>query len=110
VGIRELARKEWENFFDAVSAHASARTVGIEVLSSALGAQFVGRSVPLIGVTYDPADDALEVAMKDLEHRITAPERIYVDEGPLGLESVEVVEGDGRKQILRFEPVLQLPA
>ena len=110
MAIRKLDRDEWEAFFDSVSAHACARTVDVEVLSPALGAQHQGRSVPLIGVSYDPRDDALDVAMKGLEHRIAAPAQIYVDEGPQGLESVEVALGDGSKQILKFAPVLQLPS
>ena len=110
MAIRKLEKKEWEPFFDALSAQSRAQSVEIEVLSPALGAQFEGRSIPLVGLSYDPRDDALDVVSKELDHRISAPAEIYIDETSLGLQSLEVVTADGVKQILRFAPVLQLSA
>jgi len=110
MAIRKLEKKDWGAFFDAASAHAGAQSVDVELLSPTLGAQHQGRAVPLIGISYDRHDDALDVAMKGLEHRIGAPAEIYVDESPEGVSSLEVALADGSKQILRFEPVLQLAA
>jgi hypothetical protein len=61
--IRKLDRKEWKNCFDRISQEIDAREAEIEVVSLALGEQIDAEWLPLLGITYDPKDNILEVAL-----------------------------------------------
>ena len=102
---RELNKSEWAGYFDAVSKGLRATSVDVTVLGADLGAQPEGLKLPLIGLTYDQHDDALDVITDDLEHRIHGPSSIFVQEDASGrLVCCEVTDSDQRKQILQLGP------
>jgi hypothetical protein len=47
--------------------------------------------------------------MEDLDHLIRDPAEIWVEHGPAGLASMEVVGTDGVREIIRFRDPLMLP-
>jgi len=53
--------------------------VEIEVASLDLGDQVQAKWLPLIGITYDPKDDVVEVALEGLDHMIHRPREMYMD-------------------------------
>ena len=71
-------------------------------MSLKLGSQVQAEWVPLIGISYDPKDDVLEIALEGLDHLITNPTELYVDEGHTGFESLSVLDGDSNRHILRL--------
>lgn len=81
----------------------------VEVASIDLGDQIQAEWVPLLGVAYDPRDNALEVALDGLDHMIHKPREIYVDDGAAGLTSLEIVDADGVRQIIKLKDQLKLP-
>jgi hypothetical protein len=65
--------------------------------------------LPLIGITYDPKDDIVEVALEGIDHMIPKPREIYLDNGSGKLSSIEIVDADGVKQIIKLKDQLLLP-
>jgi hypothetical protein len=106
---RKLEKSEWRPFFDRVSKLLVGKRAEIEVASLALGDQIEAEWLPLIGITYDPKDDLVEIALEGVDHMIPKPREIYVEGGPIGLESVEIVDASGTKQIVLLRDPLMLP-
>ncbi len=110
VAWRTIARQEWRTFFDHVSKAALGKRAELEAISLELGDQVIAERVPLLGVTFDSHDDAIEIALGGLTHRVHAPRDIAVHEGPYGIGSIAVVAGDGAKHVLRLTTPLMFPA
>lgn len=108
--IRRLEKSEWRPFFDTMSRILEAKVAEVEVASLDLGDRTQVEWLPLIGITYDPRDDAVEIALDGLDHMIRKPREIYLDDGAAGLTSVEIVDADGVRQIVKLKDQLMLPA
>src|SRR4029450_11640845 len=108
--VRTIPKPEWQSFFDSMADVLTGKRVEIEAASLDLGAQIVAEWVPLLGITYERHDDLVDVALGGLDHLIRRPSEIFVQEGPLGVETIIVVPADGVKQILRLKDALMLPA
>jgi Family of unknown function (DUF5335) len=108
--IRRLEKPEWRPFFDAMSKILEAKVAEVEVASLDLGDQSQAEWLPLIGITYVPRDDAVEIALDGLDHMIRKPREIHLDDGAAGLKSLEIVDADGVRQIVKLKDQLMLPA
>ncbi len=106
---RKIQKSDWESYFDRVSRDLPATEVEVEVDGLDLGAQIEVTHLPLSGLTYDPHDDAFSVVSTDIDHRISAPREIWVEEDASGIRSIEVVDGEGHKQIVKMTRALPLP-
>ena len=102
MATRKLAKSEWQSYFDRVSQSLGAKRVEIEVASLEIGAQIEANQVALKGLTYDPKSDVLEVVTEALDHMIQHPREIYVEESGDGLVTVEALDSDGNKQIIKL--------
>lgn len=109
MATRKLEKQQWHAFFDRVTKMLEGKQTEIEVASLRLGDQIGAEWLPLIGITYDPNDDIVEVALEGLDHLITRPREIYVEDGSNGVAALEVVDADDVKQIIRFRDPLMLP-
>jgi hypothetical protein len=104
---RQLPRTDWSEYFARFTHERGARsgkeTVTIEVLSSEIGDQIEAREVPLVGITYDPRSNALDVLLKGVEHLAYEPSDIWLVEQDDGtLRTIEVVRGDGSKELVHI--------
>jgi hypothetical protein len=108
--IRRLEKPEWRPFFDTMSKILEAEVAEVEVASLDLGDRTQAEWLPLIGITYDPRDDAVEIALDGLDHMIRKPREIYLDDGAAGLTSLEIVDVDGVRQIVKLKDQLMLAA
>jgi hypothetical protein len=81
----------------------------IEVASLSLGDQVEAEWIPIFGVVYDPKSDIVEIASDELDHMIHKPREIAVEEGPRGLESIEVVDDEGTVQVVKLRDPVMLP-
>ena len=102
MATRKLAKSEWQSYFDRVSQSLGAKQVEIEVASLGIGDQIEVNQVALNGLTYDPKSDVLEVVTEALDHMIQHPSEIYVEESGDGLVTVEALDSDGNKQIIKL--------
>jgi hypothetical protein len=109
MALLKLEKTKWRPFFDLVSKGLIGKRAELEVASLALGAQIEAKWLPLLGITYDPKDDLIEIALEDVDHMIRAPREVYVDEGLTGLVSMEVIDGDGIQHIVQLRDPLPLP-
>jgi uncharacterized protein DUF5335 len=99
---RKLDKIQWRAFFDDFSRMLEGKQAEIEVASLALGSQVETEWVSLHGITYDPKDDLVEVAVEGLNHMIRKPREIYVESEAGALASLEIVDADGVKQVVRL--------
>ncbi len=107
---RNLEKKIWNSYFDRVSKSLEGKRATIEVASLDLGDQIETESVVLYGITYDPKDDLLEIALEGLDHMIRKPVDIEVIEEAGGLKTIGVVDAEGTEQIIRLSDPLMLVA
>ena len=108
--IRRLEKQEWRPFFDAMSKLLEAKDAEVEVASLDLGDQTEAEWLPLLGISYDPRDDVIDIALDGLDHMISKPRDVYLDNGAAALSSIEIVDADGVKQIVKLKDRLALPA
>jgi hypothetical protein len=110
MAIRTLDKTQWAPFFDAVSNSATTKRADIEVASLALGSQIEAEWVPLQGIVYDAKNDIIEIVLGDqLDHLIHRPQKVNIDDNPVGLSSMLIIDGDGTEHIIKLRDPLMLP-
>ena len=107
---RKLDKKRWRSFFDGVTMTLEGKEAEIEVASLRLGDQVQAEWLPVLGISYDPNDDLVEVALEGLDHLIPKPREIHVEDGAGGIVALEIVDADDVKQIVKLRDPLMLPA
>lgn len=108
---RKLEKTQWGPYFDRMSRVLAGKRAEIEVASLKLGDQVETEWLPLNGITYDPKDDILEISLGDeVDHMIAKPRQIFLEEDGPELSSLEIVDGDGTRQIVMLRDPLLLPA
>jgi Family of unknown function (DUF5335) len=107
---RKLDKTQWRSFFDGLSKVLDAKQAEIEVASLKLGNQVQAEWLPFYGITYDPEDDLVEVALEGVDHLIRKPREIYIESGVGALTSLEIVDAEGVRQIVKLKDELLLPA
>lgn len=108
--IRRLEKPQWRPLLDAVSKLLEAQVAEVEVTSLNLGDQTEAEWLPPLGISYDPHDDVVDIALDGVDHIIRKPREIYLDDGAAGLRGLEIVEANGVKQIVKLKERLMLPA
>lgn len=109
MALTQLAKPRWQDYFDRVSKTLGAKLVEIEVTGLGLGNQVQAEWLPLIGLTYDPKNDILAVALEGLQHNIQHPKQIHVEQDVETLYSIEVVDAGGEHHLLILKDPLRLP-
>jgi hypothetical protein len=107
---RKLEKSQWRTYFDRMSKALVGKRAEIEVASLKLGDEIEAEWLPLIGITYDPKDDILEIALEGVDHLINKPREVWVEENGLELSSLEVIDADDERQIVVLGDPLMLPA
>lgn len=104
-----LDRREWADFFKHLSKALIGKRAELEVASLALGDQIEAEWLPFLGIAYDPKRDTIEILLEGVDHLINRPNKVYVAEGPGGLISLEIVDAEDARQILKLRDPLMLP-
>src|SRR4051812_26800838 len=78
MSISRLEHDTWHAYFDNMARILEGKRVEIEVDALSIGSQIQAEWLPLIGITYEPQGDMLEVALEGLDHLIRHPREIYV--------------------------------
>lgn len=105
-----IEKGQWEFFCNRVSRQLEGAQAEIEVASLNIGDQIQAEWVPLLGVSYDPKDDIVEIAVEGLDHIVREPGALTVQrEGPM-IASLAVESRAGERHIVRFRQPLSLPA
>jgi len=109
MAIRKLDKEEWLVFCARASRGLIGKRVEIKVASLDLGTQIEAQWLPFLGIDYDPRSDIIEIVLDGLDHLVRNPLELYVDEDPIGMTSMQVIGGDGVRQILMLRDPLMLP-
>jgi hypothetical protein len=102
--IRRLEKSEWRPFLMSSPNCSRPRNAEVEVASLNLGDQTQAEWLPLLGISYDPRDDVVDIALDGLDHMIRKSR-----EGAAVLTSLEIVDADGVGQIVKLRDQLMLP-
>jgi hypothetical protein len=108
--LTQLAKSQWQAYFDRVSKTLGAKRVEIEVTGLALGHQVEAEWIPLLGLSYDPKDDVLVVTGEGLRHLISHPSQVHVDRELDSVHGIEVIDAEGNHHIVLLKDSLSLPA
>jgi hypothetical protein len=108
---KKLEKSQWGTFFGRLAnALLTGKRAEIEVASLKLGDQIEAEWLPLLGISYDPKDDILDIDLEGHDHQIRNPREIYVEAQGLELSSMEVIDADGTRHIITLRDPLALPA
>ena len=107
---KQLEKSQWRAYFGRMSKARVGKRAEIEVASLKLGDQIEAEWLPLLGISYDPKDDIIEIALEGVDHLIPKPREVYVEENGLELSSLEVIDAEGTHQIIVLKDPMMLPA
>ena len=96
--VRELDKSEWHPYFERMSKALTGKRAEIEIASLSLGHQIEAEWVPLLGISYDPKNDVIDIILDGLDHRIAQPQSVISEERGRELYSLEIVDRDGVSQ------------
>ncbi|MEL7834748.1 DUF5335 family protein [Fodinibius sp. Rm-B-1B1-1] len=102
---KKITKEQWQKYFDTFSMKylqdEQPEYIEIQLLSEDMGAQQEIRWTPLRGITYDPKSDILEIQVDNMDHLISHPKEIYVNEEKGGwLTGMMVIRKDGERSII----------
>lgn len=106
--LHKLAKRDWRPYLDEVSKALDGCHAHVEVTALNVVDHLTADWAPLLGCTYDPKDDLIEIILGDLDHLIRAPRDLWLDERSEGLVSLEIVDGQGVHRIVRLRDPLIL--
>lgn len=107
--IRRLERSEWSGYCIRASRVLLGKQAKVEVASLQIGFQLEVHRVPLLGISYDPKSDIIELLIGELDHLIRGPQEFYVDDELFGTVTLQIVDGEGVRQIVTLCDPLMLP-
>jgi hypothetical protein len=105
---RSLSKTEWQGYCDLMSKGLLGKQAEIEIAGLVLGDHVAAKWLPLLGITYDPKGDLVEIALEGLDHLIHQPREIFVEDGPEGLRTMEIIGADQYRQIVKLREPLML--
>lgn len=102
-----LEEPAWGQFCEVVSQMLASHTIDFEIVAPAVGDQPAGRSLDLIGLSYDAAGDTLHVSARaqggrPLAHGIRSPRDMYAELGDTGVAQIVVIDARERKHLMRL--------
>ena len=100
---RELKKAEWQHFFDQFSKKHKSSLINLEVIGKDIGDQTEIRWQPLRGMSHDPHKDIFFILTDSLEHSITHPKSLELNEMDGVLNSIQIVDPDNNRQIIRLK-------
>ena len=109
MAISKLEKDVWHPYFDNMAHLLEGKRVDIEIDALAIGSQQEASWLPLLGIVYDYRNDLLEVALEGLDHLIYHPSEIFVDQNGVELLSMEVIDADAVRHIIKLRDPLMLP-
>jgi hypothetical protein len=109
MSISKIEKPAWRDYLDQMSKALAGQDAEIEVDSLAIGQQVEAQWAPFFGIVYEPKSDMIEVVLEGLDHMIHKPKELYADSEASKLMSLEVIDEDDVRQIIRLRDPLMLP-
>lgn len=103
-----LSKEAWRPFLDRVTRALEGKRAEVEIASLNLGDQIAAERLPIIGISYDPNDDIVEVALEGYDHLISAPREINVKRDDSEVTAIEIVDSQSLHHIVKLSDPLAL--
>jgi len=72
---KKLEKSQWSVYFDLISKALTGKRAEVEVASLKIGDQIEAEWLPFFGISYDPKDDVIALALEGHDHLIHKPEK-----------------------------------
>lgn len=93
----------WQPYFNFFSKYAQGRHLEVEFASPDFGDQVPQEWTLMGGLSYSPREDILYIHTDTIEHAISSPRIIAVNEyDPARVEFISIKDAEGDVQVLRF--------
>jgi hypothetical protein len=109
MGIQKFERSKWTDVCAAVSVALLGKRAEIEVVSLSDGLLIEARWLPVIGIAFDPVNDALKIMLDGVDHFVFEPREMYLDFGLGGVQSLGILDKENSWQIVLLRDPLMLP-
>jgi hypothetical protein len=109
VGLQKIERSRWSGVCAVLSIRLLGKRAQIEVISPVDGLLIEARRLPVIGIAYDAANDALRIMLDGVDHFVFQPRELYLDSGPGGVQSLGILDQEKAWQIVLLRDPLMLP-
>jgi hypothetical protein len=108
--LRQIYRRGLAAFCDDLSKRLAGgrHRATLEIESKGMGTQAAANARPMLGISYDPKCDTIEVALEGLWHRVREPRGLYADERTEGVAAVEIVAHDGIRCVVHLDPPIPI--
>jgi hypothetical protein len=107
---RKLSKSQLQDLFDHVSRQLQGQAIEVQVASLKLGERLPANWLPLLGLSYDPRLDAIEIVLRGLDVTVLKPREIHFDGAGGQWSALDIVDADGVQHIVEFKEPLLLPA
>ena len=108
MAFRQLDKPEWQSFCDRFSKASLANPSAKAIAWLAVNKEVVAAWMPLLGISYDPKKDDLEINLRDLDHWVRQPLTICVDFGTGAAADLEIIDAAGLRQSLALSQPLSV--
>jgi hypothetical protein len=98
------------SMFDRVTKQLEGKQAHVEVASLQLGDQIQAKWLPLLGLSYDPHDDAVEFMLEGIDVTISKPREIHFDGAGDSMERTRHRRRERSSAHRRAQEPLLLPA
>jgi hypothetical protein len=106
----KLSRSQLSKLFEGVSKQLQGQPVEVQVPSLKLGERVQPNWLQLLGLSYDPQDDAIEIVLRRLDVPVREPREIHFDGAGGQWSALDIVDAEGVQHIVEFKEPLLLPA
>ena len=107
---RSIQKAEWASFCAGVSKALQGSDAEIEVASLELGNQVENEWAPWIGISYDPKDDIIDIALEEHDHIVNRPIEMLADMDDVNISALQITDAEGARHLLRLRGLLFFPA
>jgi hypothetical protein len=109
MGVQKLDRSKWIDVCAAISHGLQGKRAEIEVVSATDGVLSEALMQPVLGIVYDPANDALKIMLDGIDHFVFSPREMYLDFALGGVKSLGIVDRENAWQIVMLHDPVMLP-
>lgn len=107
---KRLAPDGMEDYFNRFTKrflkNETSDVADVEVLTTDLGDQFATEGAHLVGISYDPDTQSLEVELESGDHRAFKPKEVWTIEEDDGfVRAIEIVRDDDASEIVRVRRI-----
>lgn len=109
MSLSKIEKPAWRDYFNQMSKVLIGKNAEIEINSLTAGQQMESKWAPFLGIVYEPKSDMIEIVLEGLDHMIHKPREVYADSDATSLSSLEVIDEDDVRQIIKLRDPIMLP-